>query len=69
VIAPGDYRQFYARLRDAVLGVSSNPVPPEQVVPVIAVLEAAIRSSAEGRALTLTLTESEILGFTSTRSS
>jgi predicted dehydrogenase len=63
VIAPGDYRQFYVQLRDAVLGVASNPVPPEQVVPVIAVLEAAIRSSGEERALRLPLTESEVLRF------
>jgi predicted dehydrogenase len=62
-ISPGDYRQFYLQLRDAVLGVASNPVRPEQVIPVIAVLEAAIRSSAEGRSLTLPLTEAEILAF------
>jgi predicted dehydrogenase len=62
-ISPGDYRQFYSQLRDAVLGVAGNPVRPEQVIPVIAVLEAAIRSSAEGRSLTLPLTEAEVLGF------
>ena len=63
-IPPGDYRQFYLQLRDTLQGVGSNPVPPEQALPVIAVVEAAIRSSAEGRALRVPLTEKEILGFT-----
>jgi predicted dehydrogenase len=62
-ISCGDYRQFYLQVRDALNGAGSNPVPPEQVVPVIAVLEAAIRSSAEGRAITLPLTDAEVLGF------
>jgi len=62
-IPRGDYRQFYVQVRDALLGVGSNPVPPEQALPVVAVVETAIRSSAEGRALTLPLTEAEIQGF------
>ena len=61
-IPRGDYRQFYIRLRDALRGVGSNPVPPEQALAVVAVVETAIRSAAEGRALTLPLTEAEILG-------
>jgi hypothetical protein len=40
-----------------------QPVPPEQAVAVAAVVETAIRSSAEGRALTVPLTELERLGF------
>ena len=44
-------------------GIGSNPVPPEQVLPVMAVLETAVRSSAEGRALPLPLTDSELRGF------
>jgi predicted dehydrogenase len=63
-IPGGDYRQFYLQLRDAVNGVGRNPVPPEQALPITAVVETAIRSSAERRALTLPLTEAEILGFT-----
>ena len=51
----GDYREFYLRLRDALQGTALNPVPPEQALPVMAVVEAAIRSSAEGRALPLPL--------------
>jgi predicted dehydrogenase len=49
----GDYRQFYAQLRDALLGLGGNPVPPEQALAVMAVVEAAIASSAEGRAVAL----------------
>jgi predicted dehydrogenase len=47
----GDYRQFYLQVRDALLGVGKNPVPPDQALPVIALVETAIRSSTEGRAL------------------
>jgi len=52
----GDYRRFYAQLRDALLGLGGNPVPTEQALAVIAVVEAAIRSSAEGRAVTVAST-------------
>jgi predicted dehydrogenase len=62
-IPHGDYGRFYEQVRDAVTGVGRNPVPPEQAVPVMAVVEAAIRSSAEGRAMTLPLTEAEIRAF------
>ena len=55
-IPPGEYRRFYLQLRDALQGVGSNPVPAEQGVAVVAVVEAAIRSSAEGRAVTPSLT-------------
>ncbi len=59
----GDYRQFYVRLRDALHGAAGNPVPPEQMIPVIAVLEAAVRSATDGRALSLPLTEAEKRAF------
>lgn len=62
-VPSGDYRQFYARLRDALGGAGSNPVPPEQAVAVTAVIDTAMRSSAEGQALTLPLTETERLDF------
>jgi predicted dehydrogenase len=52
----GDYGQFYAQLRDALRGAGDNPVPPEQAVAVIAVVEAAIRSAAEGRAVAPSVT-------------
>jgi predicted dehydrogenase len=59
----GDYPEFYRRVRDAIDGVGSNPVPPEQAVAVAATIEAAIRSSAEGRAFTVPLTDTERLEF------
>jgi predicted dehydrogenase len=59
----GNYRQFYERVRDALQGTGRNPVPPEEGLPVMAVVEAAIRSAAEGRALSLPLTEAEIRAF------
>jgi predicted dehydrogenase len=62
-VPSGDYPEFYRRVRDAIDGAGGNPVPPEQAVAVAAVVETAIRSSAEGRALTVPLTESERLGF------
>jgi predicted dehydrogenase len=62
-VPPGDYPEFYRRLRDAIDGAGGNPVPPEQAVAVAAVVETAIRSSAEGRALAVPLTESERLAF------
>jgi predicted dehydrogenase len=62
-VPSGDYPEFYKRVRDAIDGAGGNPVPPEQAVAVAAVVETAIRSSAEGRALTVPLTESERVGF------
>ena len=37
-----------------------NPVPPPQAVAVMAVLEAAVESSAEGKAVALPLTSDEV---------
>lgn len=59
----GDYRQFYVLLRDAVDGIGKNPVPPAQAVAVVAVIETAIRSWKEGRALPLPLEEAERRAF------
>jgi predicted dehydrogenase len=62
-IPRGDYRQFYAQLRDAILGSGRNPVPPAQAVAVTALVETAIRSSTEKRTLTLPLTDEEFAAF------
>jgi predicted dehydrogenase len=48
----GDYRAYYARLRDAVLGRGDNPVPPSQALDVMAVLEAARDSALSGKVAT-----------------
>ncbi|NTX12463.1 oxidoreductase [Myxococcus sp. CA056] len=55
----GDYRQFYAGIRDAVRGTRRNPVTPLDAVAVAAVLDAAVLSSRTGRACTLDLTSEE----------
>jgi len=62
-IARGDYRQFYVELAAAVRGAASSPVPLDQALAVVAVVETAIRSSAEQRALTVPLTVEEIARF------
>ncbi|HTV74060.1 MAG TPA: oxidoreductase [Candidatus Acidoferrales bacterium] len=38
-VPPGDYRNYYAALRDAVLGQGPNPVPPAEAVAVMQMLE------------------------------
>ena len=55
----GDQRQYYLKIRDAILNQRSNPVPPVQAVAVMAVLETAIKSSEKGQVLQLPLTEPE----------
>jgi len=62
-IPPGDYHQFYARLRDAIAGSGRNPVPPLQAVVVTALVETAIRSSSERRSLAVPLTDEEVAAF------
>lgn len=48
---PGDQRRYYVELRDALLGAGPNPVPPEQAIAVLTVLDAARHSHAERRAI------------------
>ena len=47
----GDYRGFYANVRDALHGTAALAVPPEAGLAVARVLEAARVSSAEGRSV------------------
>lgn len=47
----GDQSRYYAAIRDALQGHGGNPVPPQQAVDVMAVLEAAVRSAREQRAV------------------
>jgi predicted dehydrogenase len=49
----GDYRQFYAQLRDAVIAGSPPPVTVEQALQVMTILDAGHRSLAERREITL----------------
>ncbi|KAF0814010.1 scyllo-inositol 2-dehydrogenase (NADP(+)) [Andreprevotia sp. IGB-42] len=41
---PGDYRQYYAGVRDAISQGTANPVPAHQAIMVMEVLELAMRS-------------------------
>jgi predicted dehydrogenase len=45
----GDQRGYYVALREAVKGRKPNPVPPQQGATVMAIIEAALRSEADGR--------------------
>jgi predicted dehydrogenase len=47
----GNYAAYYEAVRDAVLGVGPNPVPPDQAVALMELLDLGRRSAAEGRAL------------------
>lgn len=55
----GDQRQYYIQIRDALNGKRSNPVHPVEALAVMAVLEAAVKSSDTGTTQTLSLTDSE----------
>jgi predicted dehydrogenase len=43
--APGDYRQYYANVRDAILGKAALAVTPESALNVMRALELAVESS------------------------
>lgn len=48
---PGDYRGYYANVRDAILGVAPLAVTPEQAWRTTRLIELARESSAQGRRL------------------
>jgi predicted dehydrogenase len=49
----GNYLYFYEGVRDAVLGHAANPVPPEQALAVMSILDAGRVSDAERREVAL----------------
>jgi predicted dehydrogenase len=57
--ASGDQRGYYMALREAVHGRAPNPVSPHQGAAVMTMIEAALRSEAEGRRVVPDLTEAE----------
>lgn len=59
----GDYRRYYAALRDALEGRGPVPVTAAQALAVMAVLEAAVRSAERGCAEPLDLTPEERAAF------
>lgn len=48
---PGNYVDYYAAVRDAIRGTGPNPVPAEQAVALMALLDLGAQSAREGRAL------------------
>lgn len=50
---PGDYLAYYAAIRDALSGHGPNPVPPDEALAVMTLIDLAQRSAAEGRELAL----------------
>jgi predicted dehydrogenase len=59
----GDQRRYYAAFCDAVNGRGANPVTPLQAIAVMAVIEAAMASSAEGRAIRPALSDTERMAW------
>ncbi|WP_165716147.1 oxidoreductase [Enterobacter hormaechei] len=55
----GDQRQYYINVRDALNGKIDNPVHPVEALAVMAVLEAAVKSSETGTTQELDLTAQE----------
>jgi predicted dehydrogenase len=47
----GNYADYYAAVRDAIRGKGPNPVPPEQAVALMELLDLGTCSAQEGRAL------------------
>lgn len=45
----GDYAQYYTQVRDALLLGRPNPVPAHEALQVMALIEAGLQSSAQGR--------------------
>ncbi len=45
----GDQSRFYAELAEAIAGNGRNPVPPDDAIRVMAVMQAAVDSAADGR--------------------
>jgi predicted dehydrogenase len=67
--ADGDYRRYYEGVRDAILGIAPNPVPPAQAIAVMAALAAGEDSVAIGRSMPLPLTEAEVAAYRACSSS
>lgn len=46
---PGDYRRYYASVRDAIRGTGQNPVPADQALRVMRLIECGIESARTRR--------------------
>lgn len=56
---PGDYRRYYRAIHTALAAGGPNPVTPAKAIAVMAVLETAMASHAQGKTLSLPLTAEE----------
>jgi len=52
---PGDQSQFYVELAAAIAGNGPNPVPPDEAIRVMAIMQAAVDSASDGRTVSPTL--------------
>ena len=50
---PGDYRLYYAAVRDAIRGIGANPVPGAEALAVMRLIEMGIESSRTRREIAL----------------
>jgi predicted dehydrogenase len=66
VAAKGDQRGYYVALLEALHGRAPNPVSPQQGATVMAIIEAGLRSDAEGRRLVPEFTNEERAAWTTT---
>jgi predicted dehydrogenase len=57
---PGSQREYYAGIRDAILGKGPVPVPIRDAIAGMAILETSFESGAQGRVLPLPLTADEL---------
>ena len=55
----GNQREYYAGVRDAILGRNPGPVPLKYAIAGMAILEASFESCARGQVLPIPLTEEE----------
>ncbi len=52
----GDWRSFYAKVRDAARGEAASPVPIQETIVAAAVIDAARESAATGRSVSISST-------------
>ncbi|WP_376753193.1 Gfo/Idh/MocA family oxidoreductase, partial [Kluyvera ascorbata] len=50
---PGNYPAYYAAIRDAMNGIGENPVPANQAIQIMELIELGIESAKHRAALTL----------------
>jgi predicted dehydrogenase len=58
-VPAGNYLSYYRAIRDALQGKGESPVTPAQATTVMAIIEAGMQSSAEGRVVSPDYTDAE----------